>query len=55
MNDKKKILMIDDDINLVNVIKIVLETKDYIFDSAYSVTERLKKIKELNPYFIIDD
>lgn len=55
MNDKKKILMIDDDINLVNVIKIVLEAKDYIFDSAYSASEGLKKIKEFNPDLIILD
>ncbi len=55
MDNKKKILMIDDDTNLVNVIRIVLESKDYLFDSAYSASEGLKKIKEFNPDLIILD
>jgi len=55
MNSGKKILMIDDDTNLVNVFKIVLETKDYCFDSAYSASDGLKKIKEFMPDLIILD
>jgi len=51
----KKILMIDDDINLVNVVKMVLEARNYQFTSAHSATEGLQKIKEINPDLIILD
>jgi len=51
----KKILMIDDDINLVNVVKMVLEAKEYLFFSAHSAVEGLEKIKECNPDLIILD
>jgi DNA-binding response OmpR family regulator len=55
MDERKKILMIDDDTNLVNVIRIVLEAKDFLFDAAYSASEGLKKIKEFSPDLIILD
>ncbi len=55
MDERKKILMIDDDVNLVNVIKIVLETKNYEFASAYTASEGLEKIKEFKPDLIILD
>ena len=51
----KKILMIDDDVNLVNVVKMVLEAKDYNFYAAHSASEGLEKIKECNPDLIILD
>lgn len=53
--ERKKILMIDDDTNLVNVFKIVLEAKNYEFASAYSAAEGLEKIKEFVPDIIILD
>ena len=37
----KKILMIDDDVNLVNVVKLVFEAKGYVFAEAYSASEGL--------------
>jgi CheY-like chemotaxis protein len=52
---RKKILMIDDDVNLVNVIKMVLESKNYEFTPAYSAAEGLEKIIEFNPDLIILD
>lgn len=55
MNEKKKILMIDDDVNLVNVVKMVLVTKGYDFESAYSASEGLGKIKQVHPDLIILD
>ncbi|MBN2423463.1 MAG: response regulator [Calditrichaceae bacterium] len=55
MADKKKILMIDDDTNLVNVIKTVFEVKGYEFYGAYSATEGLERIKEVEPDLIILD
>ena len=45
----QKILMIDDAINLVNVVKMVLEAKDYQFFTAHSAADGLEKIKECNP------
>lgn len=55
MRTKNKILMIDDDVNLVNVIKLVLESKGYIFSCAYSAAEGMTKIKEFCPDLIILD
>jgi CheY-like chemotaxis protein len=55
MTDKKKILMIDDDVNLVNVVMMVLQAKGYNFESAYSAAEGLEKIKQTNPDLIILD
>ena len=50
-----KILMIDDDINLLNVVKMVLEAKSYVFDAAHSAAEGLEKIKQFEPDLIILD
>lgn len=55
MEQKKKILMIDDDVNLVNVIRLVLESKGFEFAAAYSAGEGLSKIAEFNPDLIILD
>jgi len=51
----KKILMIDDDINLVNVVKMVLEAKNFKFDAAHSAADGLTKIKQIHPDLIILD
>jgi two-component system alkaline phosphatase synthesis response regulator PhoP len=55
MSEPKKILMIDDDENLNNVVRLVLEAKNYIFDCALSAKAGLEKIKEFNPDLIILD
>lgn len=55
MTTAKKILMIDDDANLVNVFRLVCEAKGYQFDAAYSASEGLKKIAEFQPDLIILD
>ena len=55
MKDQKKILMIDDDDNLVNVVGLVLKAKNYQFEFALSAAEGLDKIKEINPDLIILD
>ena len=55
MQNRKKILMIDDDVNLVNVIKLVLEAKNFEFAAAYSAAEGLSKITAFNPDLIILD
>jgi CheY-like chemotaxis protein len=51
----EKILVVDDDPDLVEVIRLTLEAKDYRVFSAASGTEGLAKIKELNPDLIILD
>lgn len=55
MSEQKKILMIDDDENLVSVVRLVFEAKNYNFDFAYSAKEGLEKIKEFEPDLIILD
>lgn len=55
MASTKKILMIDDDANLVKVFSMVCEAKGYTFDAAYSASEGLNKIKEFEPDLIILD
>lgn len=55
MSSGKKILMIDDDVNLVNVFRFVCEAQGYRFNAAYSATEGLQKIREVEPDLIILD
>ena len=47
--------MIDDDVNLVSVFKVVCEAKGYELAEAYSAAEGLEKIKEVKPDLIILD
>lgn len=55
MAPHRRILMIDDDVNLAKVIKIALEAKGYTFFSAQSATEGLEAIKNVEPDLIILD
>jgi len=55
MNKAIKILMIDDDENLVNVVRLVMEAKNYQFEFALSAKEGLEKIKVFEPDLIILD
>ncbi len=45
----EKILVIDDDPDLVEVIRLTLEAKGYQVFSAASGTEGLEKTKEIHP------
>jgi CheY-like chemotaxis protein len=51
----EKILVIDDDPDLVELIRLTLETKGYQVFSAASTAEGLEKVKEINPDLIILD
>jgi CheY-like chemotaxis protein len=51
----KKILVVDDDPDLVEVIRLTLESSDYQVFSAASGTEGLDKVKEIEPDLIILD
>ncbi len=50
-----KILMIDDDPDIVMATRIPLEASGYEFDAAHTADEGLAKIEELNPDLIILD
>jgi CheY-like chemotaxis protein len=51
----EKILVVDDDPDLVEVIRLTLEAKGYQVFSAASGTEGLAKVKEIRPDLIILD
>ena len=51
----EKILVVDDDPDLVEVIRLTLESKGYQVFSAASGTEGLEKVKEIHPDLIILD
>jgi two-component system phosphate regulon response regulator PhoB/two-component system alkaline phosphatase synthesis response regulator PhoP/two-component system response regulator VicR len=55
MDMEKDILIIDDDRDLVNSIKIVLESKKYNARSAYNGKEGYAKIEENPPDLIVLD
>jgi DNA-binding response OmpR family regulator len=50
-----KILMIDDDANLVSVFHLVFVAKGYEFHAAHSAAEGLRRILEVEPDLIILD
>lgn len=51
----KKLLIIDDDKDLVNVLEQALKSKGYEISIAYSGTEGLKKLLEVKPDLVILD
>jgi CheY-like chemotaxis protein len=51
----EKILVVDDDPDLVEVIRLTLEAKGYQVFSAASGTEGLEKVQEIYPDLIILD
>jgi len=55
MRPATKILIIDDDPDLVEALKIILETESYQVVSASDGKEGLRKAKEENPHLIILD
>ena len=44
--DKKRILVVDDDLNILKVFKSILEKEDYMVETADTGKEALKKIKK---------
>lgn len=55
MKQKPKILLIDDDVDLVTVMRGVLESKPYEVIVAYNGREGLEKAKKENPDLIVLD
>lgn len=52
---KRKILIIDDDEDLVETLKTILEANSYSVSVAYEGEKGLRKVKEVNPDLIILD
>jgi two-component system phosphate regulon response regulator PhoB/two-component system alkaline phosphatase synthesis response regulator PhoP/two-component system response regulator VicR len=55
MNNAQSILIIDDDRDLVNSIRIILESKDYKVRAAFDGQEGFRQIQEEVPDLIILD
>ncbi|BDD88264.1 response regulator transcription factor [Desulfofustis limnaeus] len=55
MSDKKLILVVDDDIDLVEALAMKLESLDYAVAKAYDGVEGLEKIKAQRPALVILD
>ena len=51
----KKILIVDDDPDLVEAVSTILESKDYAVSKAYGGVEGLKKAKSEKPDLIVLD
>jgi CheY-like chemotaxis protein len=51
----KKILVVDDDPDIVEAMRMVLEAQNFEVHSAINGTEGLRKVKEVNPDLIILD
>lgn len=54
-NDKYVILYIDDDREMLDSVKIVLESNGYIMEEALTAESGLKKYKECCPDFVMVD
>ena len=46
MKDKERILIVDDDLDFLKIIKLILENKGYVVDTAPSAAECISRIKE---------
>jgi two-component system, OmpR family, alkaline phosphatase synthesis response regulator PhoP len=55
MSDKKLILVVDDDTDLVEMVSMKLESKNFRVAKAYDGIEAMAKIKEERPALIILD
>lgn len=55
MSDKKLILVVDDDTDLVEMVSMKLESKNFRVAKAYDGLEAMTKIKEERPALIILD
>jgi len=54
-NGKHVILCVDDDKDILEAGRLILEMNDYVFEGASSAEEGLKKYKEVQPDVLIVD
>ncbi len=55
MDDKRTIMVVDDNPDIVTIVKTILEVKGYAVQSAFSGQEVLSLLKEQKPDLIILD
>lgn len=55
MDDKKKILIVDDDVDILRIITKMLALEDFDLDSAISGEEALEKINTNRPDIVLLD
>ncbi len=55
MSDKKFILVVDDDPDLVESVSMKLESENFVVDKAYDGVEALEKIKRKKPDLVLLD
>ena len=55
MTDQKTILLIDDEVDFVKMLKGVLESEGYCVAVAHNGFEGLKRLRTINPHLIILD
>ena len=55
MSDKKLVLIVDVDPDLVEAVSMKLESMDYAVDKAYDGVQALEKIKQTKPALVILD
>lgn len=55
MQTKPKILVVDDDENIVEAIKAILETRSYRVATAYNKEQALEEVRDSEPDLIILD
>jgi DNA-binding response OmpR family regulator len=54
-NGKHVILCVDDDSDFLESLKLILEGADYLFESANSAEDGLRRFAEVNPDLVIVD
>ncbi|MFW6052960.1 MAG: response regulator [Desulfosalsimonas sp.] len=55
MSDKKLVLVVDDDPDLVEAVSMKLESRDYRVERAYDGDEAMEKIRKEKPDLVILD
>jgi len=55
MDNKAKILIVDDDIGYIESIRAILESKEYIVDAAHDRESAIEKIRKIKPDLILLD
>lgn len=55
MSNKARILIVDDDLDYVKLIRVILESKEYTVDTAYNRESAMEQIKKIKPDLILLD
>lgn len=55
MSDKKKVLLVDDDPDFVEAVKVIVESGGYDVEVAYDGKEGLEAVEEFKPDLIVLD